>query len=63
MQTESVMDSFTILKDKVTENSNAYAGYSANITFGGRCRTGRGRANPAMLAEWASWRSSTQKAT
>ncbi|WP_133969575.1 hypothetical protein [Eubacterium limosum] len=50
-QTESVMDSFTILKDKVTENSNAYAGYSANITFEADAVQAEAGAK-AMLAEW-----------
>ncbi|NZA36720.1 hypothetical protein [Eubacterium callanderi] len=50
-QTENVMDSFTILKDKVTENSNAYAGYSANITFEADAVQAEAGAK-AMLAEW-----------
>lgn len=50
-QTESVMDSFTILKDKVTENSNAYAGYSASITFEADAVQAEAGAK-AMLAEW-----------
>lgn len=50
-QTDNVMDSFTILKDKVTENSNAYAGYSANITFEADAVQAEA-GEKAMLAEW-----------
>lgn len=49
--TENVMDRFTILKDKVEENSNAYAGYSANITFEADAVQAEA-AQKAMLAEW-----------
>ncbi|WP_195268130.1 hypothetical protein [Eubacterium sp. 1001713B170207_170306_E7] len=50
-RTENVMDSFTILKDKVTESSNAYTGYSANITFEADAIQAEA-ADKAMLAEW-----------
>ena len=49
--TENVMDRFTILKDKVQENSNAYAGYSANITFEADAVQAEA-GEKAMLAEW-----------
>lgn len=49
--TENVMDRFTILQDKVEENSNAYAGYSANITFEADAIQAEA-AQKAMLAEW-----------
>lgn len=53
---ESVMDSFTILKNSIEKNSNAYAGYQTNITFeADAVQAVKGDASArkaALLAEW-----------
>ncbi|MEG0377728.1 MAG: hypothetical protein RR614_04535 [Eubacterium sp.] len=49
--TDNVMDRFTILENKKSENSNDYAGYSTNITFEADAVQAQ-EGTKAMLAEW-----------